>query len=139
LQHTYNLTEQAAFAGLSETALVSIAMYEPKSQKPISRHQFAKRLLVHLGAVFVLLLLSLGVGISGYMGFEKLSLTDAFENSAMLLGGMGQVINPTTEYGKLFAGGYALYAGLVFILACALIFTPIAHRILHKFHWDSPL
>lgn len=114
-------------------------MYEAKSQRPISRHQFAKRLLVHLSAVLVLLLLSLGAGIIGYMCFEKLPLTDAFENSAMLLGGMGQVINPSTEYGKLFAGIYALYAGLVFILACALIFTPIVHRILHKFHWDSSL
>lgn len=114
-------------------------MYEAKTQTPISSHQFIKRLLVHLAAVLILLILSLGAGIVGYMGFENLTLTDAFENSAMLLGGMGQVINPSTENGKLFAGCYALYAGLVFILACALIFTPIAHRILHKFHWDTSL
>lgn len=73
----------------------------------------------------------------GYSSFEKLSPIDAFLNAAMLLGGMGPVDSPATEGGKLFAGIYALYAGLVFILAAALILTPIAHRALHKFHCDS--
>jgi hypothetical protein len=57
----------------------------------------------------------------------------------MLLGGMGPVNLPTTVNGKLFAGMYALYAGLVFIVTVALVFTPIAHRILHIFHSDSEL
>jgi len=55
----------------------------------------------------------------------------------MLLGGMGPIHPPATPAGKLFAGLYALYAGLVFIVAAALIFTPVIHRVLHKFHWDS--
>ncbi|MBP7370425.1 MAG: hypothetical protein KA902_03205 [Arenimonas sp.] len=116
-----------------------MTMYEHKSQRPITRSQFARRVFKHLGAVFLLLALSLGIGILGYMGFEQQSFTDAFENSAMLLGGMGQVTNPTTELGKLFAGIYALYAGLVFILSTVLIVTPVAHRLFHKFQWDSKL
>lgn len=44
---------------------------------------------------------------------------------------------PLTDAGKLFAGMYALYAGLVFIFAAGLIFTPMAHRVLHQFHWDD--
>jgi hypothetical protein len=47
------------------------------------------------------------------------------------------VNTPVTSAGKLFAGLYALYAGLVFIVTAALIFSPIAHRILHTFHWDE--
>lgn len=73
----------------------------------------------------------------GYSHYEGLSVLDAFLNSAMLLGGMGPVNPPATAGGKLFAGLYALYAGLVFIATAALVLTPIAHRVLHKFHWDT--
>ena len=114
-------------------------MYEHKFQQPITREQFAKRVLVHMGAAFFLLLISMGIGIAGYVAFEHQSLTNAFENSAMLLGGMGQVTNPITEAGKIFAGLYALYAGLVFILATVLIVTPVAHRLFHKLQWDTKL
>ncbi len=114
-------------------------MYEHKFQQPITHSQFARRILNHLGAVIFLLLISLAIGIAGYMGFEHQMFTDAFQNSAMLLGGMGQVTNPTTEAGKIFAGIYALYAGLVFILSTVLIVTPVAHRLFHKLQWDSRL
>jgi hypothetical protein len=80
---------------------------------------------------------SLAIGMLGYKEFEGLAAVDAFLNAAMLLGGMGPVNAPVTTAGKLFAGFYALYAGLVFIVTAALIFTPIVHRVLHKFHWDS--
>jgi hypothetical protein len=55
----------------------------------------------------------------------------------MLLGGMGPVSDLKTEAGKLFAGVYALYAGLVVIIAAGFIAAPIAHRALHKFHWEE--
>jgi hypothetical protein len=111
-------------------------MYESKKNPPLSRNQFLTRMLVHLAAVLFLLTFSIFIGIAGYMHFEHLSLTDAFLNSSMLLGGMGPVNTPVTASGKLFAGFYALYAGLVFIVATAVILTPVLHRILHKFHWD---
>jgi len=55
----------------------------------------------------------------------------------MLLGGMGPVDAPQTDGGKMFAGLYALYAGLVFIAAAGLVFVPVLHRLLHTFHWDE--
>lgn len=112
-------------------------MYESKTQKPLPGAHFFKRLLLHLSLAFGLLVVSLGIGILGYGYFEHLSFLDGFLNSAMLLGGMGPVNAPVTAGGKLFAGWYALYAGLVFIVTAALIFTPVVHRVLHKFHWDS--
>ena len=112
-------------------------MYESKTQTPLPRVSFAKRLLLHVSLAFGLLVASLGIGMLGYSYFERLSVLDAFLNSAMLLGGMGPVNSPVTSGGKLFAGLYALYAGLVFIVTAALLFTPIAHRILHKFHWNA--
>ena len=114
-------------------------MYESKKQRPLARVKFVQRLLVHLLVAFGLLGLSLVFGMWGYMFFEKLQWKDAFLNAAMLLGGMGPVNPPQTDGGKLFAGVYALYAGLVFIITAALLFTPILHRVLHKFHWDDKI
>ena len=111
-------------------------MYESKKQAPLPHASFIWRLLQHLAMALALLLLSLLVGMAGYAHFEHLSWVDAFVNSAMLLGGMGPVNMPMTTAGKLFAGCYALYAGLVFIITAALMFTPVLHRLLHKFHWE---
>ena len=80
---------------------------------------------------------SLLLGMVGYVRLEGLTWLDAFLNSAMLLGGMGPVNIPQTPGGKLFAGIYALYAGLVFLFAAGLIIAPVFHRVLHKFHVDE--
>jgi hypothetical protein len=112
-------------------------IYERKHQPPVSRAHFARRMAWHGGGALALLLVSLGGGMAGYMAFEHLSPLDAFLNAAMLLGGMGPVDAPKTAGGKFFAGCYALYAGLVFIVSAALIFTPLLHRVLHHFHWDD--
>jgi hypothetical protein len=94
-------------------------------------------MLGHGAAAVVLLTASLAVGIVGYMRFEHLSPMDAFLNAAMLLGGMGPVNPPVTEVGKFFAGCYALYAGLVFVVTAAILLTPVLHRLLHHFHWQE--
>jgi len=112
-------------------------MYETKSQPPLPRAAFAQRLALHVSLAGGLLLASVALGMLGYAYFEHLPWRDAFLNSAMLLGGMGPVDAPRTDGGKLFAGLYALYAGLVFIAAAALMFTPILHRLLHRFHWNE--
>jgi hypothetical protein len=114
-------------------------MYESRKQAPIARNTFAQRLLLHLGIACLLLAASLAIGMVGYHGFEHLPWIDAFLNASMLLGGMGPVDPPRSEAGKLFAGCYALYAGLVFIITAGLLFTPILHRLMHRFHWDEKL
>lgn len=112
-------------------------LYESRTQPPLSRPRFVRRMGLHLGAVFALLALSLAIGMSGYMGFEHLSWQEAFVNAAMLLGGMGPVDNPKTDAGKIFAGLYALYAGLVFIISAGVLLAPLLHRMMHKFHWET--
>ena len=112
-------------------------MYESRTEAPLVRAHFARRLALHVCGALGLLAVSLGGGMTGYVLLEKLSWLDAFLNAAMLLGGMGPVNAPVTAGGKLFAGLYALYAGLVFIVSAALIFTPVVHRVLHSFHWDK--
>jgi hypothetical protein len=112
-------------------------MYEARAQKPIARPHFAKRVLAHVAIAIALIAFSVAIGMAGYSGFEHLSPLDSFLNTAMLLGGMGPVNPPVTEAGKLFAGFFALYAGLVFIVTAALLFTPLLHRLMHRFHWDD--
>jgi hypothetical protein len=103
----------------------------------LTRARFVRRLLAHLAAGIGLITASLAFGMWGYVSFEHLSWLDAFLNAAMLMGGMGPVDLPHTEAGKLFAGFFALYAGLVFIVIAALLISPVLHRLLHRFHWDE--
>jgi hypothetical protein len=112
-------------------------MYEPRHTHPLSRPKYLKRVALHFGAASGLVGLSLLIGMWGYAHYEGLSWLDAFLNAAMLLGGMGPVESPRTAGGKFFAGMYALYAGLVFLASTGIIFAPIVHRLLHRFHWEE--
>jgi hypothetical protein len=96
-----------------------------------------RRVLRHAAAAFALLVLSITIGMVGYEYFEGLAWRDAFLNAAMLAGGMGPVDAPRTDAGKVFAGFYALYSGLVFLVTAGLIFAPVVHRVLHRFHWEQ--
>lgn len=112
-------------------------MYESRHHRPISRPHFLRRMLLHSAAAMALVLVSLAIGMAGYVRFEQLTWLDAFLNAAMLLGGMGPVNAPHSSGGKLFAGTYALYAGLLFLVVTGLVLAPVIHRILHKFHVQS--
>ena len=112
-------------------------MYEHRRSPPLPPWQFALRVLRHGALGGALLAFSLWLGMAGYEHYEQLAWRDAFLNAAMLLGGMGPVNNPVTPAGKLFAGCYALYAGIVFIVTAGIILAPVLHRMLHLFHCDE--
>jgi len=112
-------------------------MYERHRQPLLPRTLFVRRLLWHCACAVLLLAVSLALGMAGYEHYEYLPWRAAFENCAMLLGGMGPVDNPATDPGKVFAGLYALYAGLVFIASTSLVLAPVLHRLLHSFHSDE--
>lgn len=110
-------------------------MYEPRHHPLAPTRRFAWRVVRHVAVASALVAGSLGGGMAGYVHYEGLATRDAFLEAAMLLGGMGPVHAPTTPGGKLFAGAYALYAGVVFLVVIAIILSPIVHRTLHRFHW----
>lgn len=112
-------------------------MYEQRGAQPISSRRFAWRFVRHFLAAQALVLFSLLVGMGGYMYFEHLPWRDAFVNAAMLLGGMGPVDPLKTDGGKIFAGLFALYAGLVFLVVAGVMLAPVFHRVLHRFHWEA--
>jgi hypothetical protein len=91
--------------------------------------------MVSRGAVlfpFGLATLALGMGI--YHWVEALPWSDAFLNSAMLLGGMGPVNPIHTEIGKWLVGAYALFAGVFFLVLAGVMLAPMIHHVLHVFH-----
>lgn len=112
-------------------------MFERISEPLITQRAFVLRLAMSVAVALTIVLASLLIGMLGYRHFEGLHWLDAFLNAAMLLGGMGPVALPLTESGKLFAGIYALYCGLVVILVAGIMLTPVAHRLMHSLHLEE--
>jgi hypothetical protein len=98
-------------------------------------------LAAHMASRAVILLplgvLTLGIGMAIYHWTEGLPWPDAFLNAAMLLGGMGPVDAIHTTAGKWFAGFYALFAGVVFLVVAGVMLVPVIHHVLHRFHLES--
>jgi len=94
------------------------------------------RLWRHFGYIVLLVCVSLIVGTAGFHGLTHGDWYDAFLNSSMLLGGMGPVGHLETESpaAKVFAAFFALYSGLVFLIAAGLLFTPVMHDMMRRFH-----
>jgi hypothetical protein len=110
------------------------AVQKPNHRPTIHVHYLYSRLLrsisiglVSIGAVLI-------IGMCGYHFFENMSWVDAFANASMILSGMGPLQPLVTSSGKIFAGCYALFSGLFFILIIALIFSPLIHHFFTKIH-----
>jgi hypothetical protein len=114
-----------------------ILWFESKSQPLLPRSEFARRMGRNFTAASSLIGLSLFGGMLGYHLTEDMGWVDAFANASMILSGMGPLEPLKTTGGKLFAGLYALYSGLVLILASGIVLAPVAHRMLHQFHLEE--
>lgn len=112
-------------------------MYEHHNQPLLPRRVFYQRLARHAALGVTVIVVSLGLGMIGYHVFEKLDWVDAFVNAAMILSGMGPVATLQTDAGKIFAGCYALFSGLTLVAILGIIFAPVVHRFLHKFHLED--
>lgn len=112
-------------------------MYEHRHQPLLSRRRFVDRVKSHVLGALALLLLTLAIGMAGYHWLEDQPWIEAYLNASMILGGMGPVAELHTAGGKLFAGTYALFAGLVFVLAIGVVLAPVLHRAMHRFHLDG--
>lgn len=111
-------------------------MFEKRKDPLVSTSIFLLRLAISISFGLFLIAAALFMGMAGYHYYEKMPWVDAFNNAAMILSGMGPVAPLATYGGKVFAGCYALFSGLFFILIMAIIFAPIVHRFFHKFHLE---
>ncbi len=113
-------------------------MFEPHYQPLLPRRLFIRRLSRYALAAGLLVVVAWGIGILGYRITEGMSWIDSTLNAAMILGGMGPVNPLRTDAGKLFASFYALFSGIVFLVAAGVLVAPLLHRALHQFHLAPP-
>jgi len=111
--------------------------FELRRQPVISRRRFIRRMFIVSGLWLGVTFVGLVIGIAGYANFEGMSLVDAYVNAAMILSGMGPVVELKTTAGKIFAGTYAIFSGLIIVIATGFILAPIFHRVLHRFHVET--
>ena len=112
-------------------------MFEPHTHPLLPRRAFFLRLARSAGVGLAMIAISLAIGMLGYHSFFGLGFADSFLNAAMILGGMGPVADATTNSAKIFAGVYALYSGLALIGFASIVFAPVVHRFLHRFHLET--
>ena len=112
-------------------------MFESRTKPLLPRRVYYRRIARNAALGGVVLVIALGVGMIGYHALEKLPWVDAFLNAAMILSGMGPVATIQTTAGKIFAGCYAIFSGIALISILGIIFAPVVHRALHKFHLED--
>lgn len=100
---------------------------------------YLRKQLRYLMVAFCLIAFSLSIGTAGYMFLAHLSLTDAFLNASMIMGGMGPVDPMPSNAAKWFSSFYALYSGVALLTIVAAMFTPTIHRLLHRLHLKHKL
>lgn len=81
--------------------------------------------------------ISLCVGVFGYHIVAGFTWVDSLLNATMILTGMGPVGALSSDAAKIFASGYALFSGVVFITATGILLSPMFHRVLHRFHIEK--
>ena len=128
--HNRENSEEGAFAEYK----MRLTRFEHISQPVASRHVFLRRWAMSLGLVMALAGVSLLVGVIGYHYFENRAWLDAFDDAAMILSGMGPLHEPRSVGGKLFVGFYALYSGILLLVAMGIMLAPLLHRMLHHLH-----
>jgi hypothetical protein len=114
-----------------------LGSFERHHQPLISHRRFADRMLKVVGLWCLMAVGGLAIGMAGYATFEGMPLADAYVNAAMILSGMGPMGELKTTAGKIFAGSYAIFSGLLLIIATGFVLAPIFHRVLHHFHVET--
>ena len=111
-------------------------MFEHYKEPLPPRKEFVSRQIKYLAFALLILLSSLGVGTVGYHVLGNIPLLDAFLHASMILTGMGPVDKMETAGGKLFSALNAIFSGVAFLTFVGVLFAPVYHRFLHKFHLD---
>ena len=109
-------------------------IFEKKSEPLAGKREFLRRMTLYWFISTVMIGLSLGIGVLGYRYFAGLPWIDSLLNASMILTGMGPVSPMTTYAAKLFASFYALFSGVIFLSATAVVLSPVFHRVMHRFH-----
>ena len=113
------------------------ARFEHKLAPLATKKTFRARVVTSAVVSLAFIATTLGVGMAGYHWIEDLSWLDAFHQAAMLLSGMGPVVDVATTAGKLFDGFYAIFCGIALLAVTGILFAPFIHRVMHRFHLEN--
>lgn len=102
-----------------------------------TRREFALRLLRYLMVATGFLLVSLGMGVLGYHYIARQDWINSLLNASMILSGMGPVAKLPDTAAKVFASAYALYSGVVYLGASAVLLYPMVERLLKILHLQA--
>jgi len=111
--------------------------YERRQDQLAPRSVFIKRIIASLLLALGLIVTALAIGIAGYHFIAGFEWIDSLLEASMILGGMGPVKELHDNATKIFASMYALFSGLIFIAVMGIVLSPVAHRVMHKFHVDD--
>src|SRR3954462_8508791 len=111
-------------------------MYENRSQRLLTRVEFAGRVLGHFTSAIVAAAIALAAGMLGYHFIAGLNWVDSLLNASMILGGMGPVDPLKSDAAKIFSSFYALFSRLDFLGLLGILLAPFIHRVMHKLHMD---
>jgi len=112
-------------------------MFERRYEKLAPISVFVRRMAASVAMAGILIAVALSIGVIGYHWIAGFDWVDSLLEASMILGGMGPVNALATTGAKMFASGYALFSGLVFIAIMGIVLAPVTHRMLHKFHIDE--
>ena len=92
-----------------------------------------RKFLSYLGLSALFISLGLIVGIIGYHWAAGLSWIDSLVEASMILSGMGPISPLSTTSAKVFASLYALFSGLIFVIAMGIVLSPLVYSLLSQF------
>jgi hypothetical protein len=111
-----------------------LTTFERRNEPLLPRSAFLLRLGSNVLVALAIILGSVVAGMIGYRATEGMPWLDAFLNASMILSGMGPVGELHAPAAKVFAGCYALYSGLLVIIATGIVLAPVIHRVTHSLH-----
>jgi len=80
---------------------------------------------------------ALVAGTLGYHFIAELPWLRAFHQASLLLSGMGPVETNLRDAGRIFESIYSLFCGVILLAATGILFAPVIHRVLHRFHVED--
>ena len=111
-------------------------MFEHYRQPLLPRRAFYFRLLRSIGVSLLLLVATVIIGAVGFRLIKGFTWIDAALNCVLIMTGVGTIGIVNTPAGKIFTGIYSIVSTIIFFTILAIIFTPLLHRLMHKFHLD---
>ena len=125
-------------AGIHRALILGgLTTFEHHNQALLPRGKFMARMSRNAAFATAIITISLAAGAVGYHVFAGLSWVDCILNASMILTGMGPIASMKTDGAKLFASAYAVFSGVAFLTTVGVLFAPVAHRFLHRFHLDD--